>query len=74
MNVKDEKHFFVKVDDKADVDTNLDKTPTQLPPLEDVVLNLAFWLDMVHHYGPEIMRSRLKSIDDGVSEPDSDSK
>lgn len=69
---KSQKHF-AEIKSDGTVDTNLDKTPTQLPPLEDVVVNLAFWLDMLHHYGPEIMRKRLGKNELSKSEPHKES-
>ena len=47
------------------VDTDMDKEPVQLPPIEDVIINLGFWLNMLQQVAPKVLNQKLC----GMSKP-----
>ena len=49
-------------------DSTLDQEPIQDIPLEEIVLNLGFWLDMAIHQGKRIAVSKFNGM--SKSEPD----
>lgn len=65
-----EKEKEIKADILADgtVDTNLDTTPNELPPVDDIIINLGFWLDMLRQVAPRVLQSKLNGVP--KSEPD----
>lgn len=50
------------------IDSTLDKEPVQEIPLDELVLNLGFWLDMAIHQGKRIAMSKFNGV--SKSEPD----
>lgn len=53
------------------VDTNMDTEPMQLPPIEDVIINLGFWLNMLQQIAPKVLNAKLSGLSqsDRSSEP-----
>lgn len=44
------------------IDSTLDKEPIQPIPLDELVLNLGFWLDMAIHHGKLIAKGKFNDV------------
>lgn len=66
--MENEKEIKVNISADGTVGTNLDTTPNELPPVEDIIINLGFWLDMLRQVAPRVLKSKLN----GVPKPEQD--